>query len=97
VHGVVAADGSRALFALIQLTTSASTVPEPARLPGLDPARRYRVSAAFPAGVPEGTQHAPPAWLAAGAELPGVALAELGLPMPVLYPEQALLLTATAI
>ena len=94
VHGVVSADRSEALYAFVQLTTSALAVPEPARLPGLDPDRLYRVSPAYPAGEPETAQLRPPPWLAAGGvSLPGQVLATVGLPMPVLHPEQALLLT----
>lgn len=95
VHGVVAAD--RALYAYVQLGSSVTTVPEPARLPGLEPDRRYRVAAAYPAGEPLAVQHTPPAWLAGGVELTGRVLATIGLPMPVLVPEQALLLTAHAL
>ena len=73
LHGVVGAD--RALYAFVQLATSALAVPEPARLPGLDPDRRYAVRPAYPAGPPEPAGHAPPAWLAAGGvELPGRVL-----------------------
>ena len=94
VHGVVGAD--RALYAFVQLATSALTVPEPARLPGLDPDRRYAVRPAYPAGPPEPAGHAPPAWLAAGGvELPGRVLETVGLPMPVLHPEEAVLLAVT--
>jgi alpha-galactosidase len=96
VHGVVSADRTQALYAFVQLTTSALAVPEPARLPGLDPDRRYRVRPAYPAGEPETVQLRPPPWLAAGGiSLPGRLLATVGLPMPVLLPEQALLLTVT--
>jgi alpha-galactosidase len=94
VHGVVGAD--RALYAVVQLTTSARTLPEPARLPGLDPDRVYRVAAAYPAGAPATVELAPPPWLAAGVSLPGRVLATVGLPLPVLLPEQALLLTVLA-
>ena len=97
VHGVVSADRSRALYAFVQLTTSALAVPEPARLPGLDPDRRYAVRPAYPAGEPDSGHRDPPPWLAAGVELPGRLLAAVGLPMPVLHPEQALLLTARAV
>ena len=38
------------------------------------------------------TQIQPPAWLASGAEASGKFLAEVGLPMPNLNPEHALLL-----
>jgi alpha-galactosidase len=96
VHGVVAPDRSSALYAFVQLTTSALAVPEPARLPGLDPHRRYAVRAAHPAGEPETGHRDPPPWLATGIELPGRVLGAVGLPMPVLHPEQALLLTAQA-
>ena len=94
LHGVVGAD--RALYAFVQLATSALAGPEPARLPGLDPDRRYAVRPAYPAGAPERAGHALPAWLAAGGvELPGRVLAAVGLPMPVLHPEEAFLLTVT--
>ena len=94
LHGVVGAE--RALYAFVQLTTSALAVPEPARLPGLHPDRRYTVRPAYPAGPPQPAGHAPPAWLAAGGiELPGRVLAAVGLPMPVLHPEEAILLEVT--
>ena len=43
------------------------------------------------------TQVQPPAWLADGAEASGRFLAEVGLPMPILNPEHALLLKFTAL
>jgi alpha-galactosidase len=43
------------------------------------------------------TQVRPPAWLADGAVAGGRFLAEVGLPMPILNPEHALLLRFTAI
>jgi alpha-galactosidase len=96
LHGVVAED--RALYAFVQLATSALAVPEPGRLPGLDPDRRYAVRPAYPAGPPEPAGLAQPAWLAAGGvELPGRVLATVGLPMPVLHPEEAVLLAVTPI
>ena len=39
----------------------------------------------------------PPAWLASGAEASGRFLAEVGLPMPSLNPEHALVLKVTAL
>jgi alpha-galactosidase len=98
VHGVVAPDRRRALYAFVQLTTSARSVPEPARLPGLEPGLSYRVEPVHPAGEPTGPQLAPPPWLTAGGvTLPGQVLGAVGLPMPVLHPEQALLLTVRAV
>jgi alpha-galactosidase len=96
LHGVVAADRTEALFAYVQLTASAFETPGLARLPGLDPDRAYRVAPLEVAGAPETTQAAAPPWLAAGeVTLGGRALAEVGLPLPVLRPEQALLLHLT--
>jgi alpha-galactosidase len=43
------------------------------------------------------TQAQPPAWLATGAEASGRFLAEVGLPMPILNPEHAVLLKVTAL
>jgi alpha-galactosidase len=93
LHGVVAADRAEALFAYVQLTASAFETPGLARLPGLDPGRAYRVEPAAVAGEPETRQAAAPAWVeAGGVTLAGRALAEVGLPLPVVRPEQALLL-----
>jgi alpha-galactosidase len=97
VHGVVAPDRSAALFALVQLATSETSVPGPVRLPGLDPARRYRVRAQAPGDAPATRGILPPAWLADGVTLPGAVLDEVGLRAPALYPEQLLLLRAEAV
>lgn len=96
LHGVVAQDRSEALFAYVQLATSSLETPGAARLPGLDGDRTYRVAPLAIAGVPETQQTAPPPWYdAGGVTLTGRALAEAGLQMPVLLPEQALLLHLT--
>jgi alpha-galactosidase len=97
LHGVVAKDRSEALFAYVQLTTSAFETPGQARLPGLDPHRAYRVEPLAVAGGPETKHAAPPRWYqAGGATLTGRVLAEVGLPLPVLRPEQALLVHLTS-
>ncbi len=97
LHGVVAADRSAAVYALVTLRAPASAVPEPVRFPGLDEDRRYTVRP-LPVGAPPRTvQDAAPAWLDAGAvTLPGRVLAEAGLPVPLLVPEQAALFEVTA-
>jgi alpha-galactosidase len=96
LHGVVAGDRAEALFAYVQLTASAFETPGLARFPGLDGERAYRVEVVRVAGEPE-TKHAvAPRWYEAGqVTLAGQALAEIGLPLPVLRPEQALLLHLT--
>lgn len=98
VHGLVAHDGSEALIALVTLATAAVAVPPPVRFPGLDPDRRYRVEPLTVGGPPHAVQDAPPAWLAdGGITVTGRLLADLGLPVPLLAPEQALLLRAVAV
>jgi alpha-galactosidase len=92
VHGVVSTDRSEAIFAYVALATSAAEVPEPARLPGLDPAVDYAIEVVDTGGHPFVRQAAPPGWTDSHAAVPGSFLGEVGLPMPVLGPEQALVL-----
>ncbi len=89
-----------ALFALVSTRTSPAEQPGRVAIPGLDAAAHYRVDVLFPgpgdADYPHTfTQVQPPAWLESGATASGRFLAEVGLPMPVLNPEHALLLKIT--
>jgi alpha-galactosidase len=95
--GAVTHDRARAIFSWAQLTTSAFETPLPVRLPGLDPERTYRVAAALPVPDHLAFDRRDPAWLAEGVVLPGRALTLLGLPMPSLNPEHALLITVEAV
>ena len=97
VTGVVAHDGGRAIYSWATLASTAAETPLPVRLLGLDPARVYRVRTVAP--VPEAhlIERGTPAWITDGVELSGTALAVLGLPMPILFPEHAILITAEAI
>lgn len=98
-HGVVAHDRSHAVYAVSRLATSVAQVPGVVRLPGLDPARRYAVRP--PTGVPEPAvlQFTEPGWLASGGGVTvrGSVLGVVGLQVPALHPEQALLLEVTAV
>jgi alpha-galactosidase len=96
VHGVVAPDRSDALFALVQLVTPETSVPGAVRLPGLDPARRYRVGLQPPGDRPAVRGLRAPAWFAEGATLPGSVLEYAGLRAPALFPEQLLLVRVRA-
>ncbi|SFR70495.1 alpha-galactosidase [Agromyces sp. CF514] len=97
-HGVVAPDGSRALYARVALDSAETALPAPARIPGLDPDRRYRVRPVEVGGPPPVIADAPPPWWAAGeVVLSGRVLGETGLAMPLLAPENALLLEVTAV
>jgi alpha-galactosidase len=93
VHGVVAADRAAAVFAYVQLAGSTAESPAPARLAGLDPERRYAVAPLPVGGEPATMQAAPPDWMAGGGlVLSGRTLESVGLAMPVLEPEQALVI-----
>ena len=98
VHGVVAPDRSDALFALVQLTAPETSVPGAMRLPGLDPARRYRVQLQPPGDLPAHMRgiRSPP-WTAEGITLPGSALGTVGLRIPALFPEQLMLIRVRAV
>lgn len=95
VHGVVAHDAGAAIYALTQLRTTPLTAPRRVRLPGLDPAARYRVTPLAPGDRTDGRAGlgAPP-WWTEPATLPGAVLAAVGLEAPALNPEQLVLLHA---
>ncbi|MFC1420308.1 alpha-galactosidase [Streptacidiphilus cavernicola] len=95
LHGVVADGAEHALFCWARLATSADAQSGRVRLPGLDPAGRYRVRIRSELGRPRLHQTAGPAWTVQALQgwtvLPGAVLALAGLPMPTLDPEQAML------
>lgn len=91
-QGVVAPDRSEALFSYAQLATSPVEVLPPLRLRGLDPKARYRLRPLTLAGGPTAQELAACPWIAAGGmEVSGEALMELGFSVPVMHPDQALL------
>lgn len=108
VDGVVAQDGSKAVYRFTQLTASRSYPAEPVRLPGLNPRSLYRVSllSASVADMPEkGNGQSPLLWAhdASGdgpyqgnfsghVVLDGEALARYGVRPPLLHPAQAVIL-----
>ncbi|ONK09953.1 alpha-galactosidase [Streptomyces sp. MP131-18] len=100
VTGVVAEDGSDAVFAIVASATSELYPPGPVRLPGLRPDVTYHVHPLPPGDVTDGNAArwgVPlPWWTPEGVHLPGRALAEAGLQAPVLFPERLVLLRATA-
>jgi alpha-galactosidase len=100
LYGVVSTDGARAVFAQVALAAPRTALPAPIRFPGLDRTRRYRVRPLLVGPAPHAMQTLPPAWLADGAAelvLPGGVLADVGLPAPLLTPEQAALFTLDAV
>ncbi|MGD8195487.1 alpha-galactosidase [Herbiconiux sp. P18] len=98
VHGVVAPDRREALFAVVTVAATREAVPAPVTFPGLDESVRYRVEPVLLGGGPRLIQDAPPPWWAEGGVVAaGRQLAVVGLPMPLLAPEQSLVLRLTAL
>ncbi|WP_307784482.1 alpha-galactosidase [Salinibacterium sp. SWN139] len=96
LHGVVAHDGSHALFELAQVRTSSLGQYGRVPIPGLDPDRQYQVRVRFDVGAPMSQSFTHPAWMLAGESDPlildGNALTVLGLPLPSLDPQQAVII-----
>ena len=82
-HGVVAPDRSAAIVSLVRLTTSASLLPDPLRIPDLDQDRTYEI-----ADLPLGRGR----WLVEPVRLTGRQLARHGLQPPAMNPESARLI-----
>ena len=98
VHGVVSADAASALFAVVAMTATRDAVVGPATLPGLDPDALYRVEPVRLGAWPRVVQDAMPPWWAEGSvTMTGRVLASVGIPMPLLAPEQALVLEVTRV
>ena len=92
VHGVVAKDGSEAVFSMAQLDTEVVEVSGCLRLAGLDPETTYAVSPVNLGEIPSCQQMNFPDWFdAPGTQISGAVLMSVGLSMPNLHPEQALL------
>jgi len=96
VHGVVAHDQTRAVFAIVQESVSSSRRPLHARFPGLDPDRMYTVEEVMPAGEPRLWQQGRTPWAQSPLRLSGRVLAEVGVVTPILQSEQAGLFAITA-
>ncbi|KSW13763.1 alpha-galactosidase [Cellulomonas sp. B6] len=96
VHGVVAQDGSDALFAIATLASSAQAPAALVTLPGLDPDATYHVRPQAPADVVGPWQHVP-WWEPEGLRTTGRALARVGVRPPHLQPERLVLLRATRV
>jgi alpha-galactosidase len=98
LHGVVAADRREAVFCHVRTTTGPAAGGLRVRLPGLDPDTRYQVTRRDEAGPARLLGIAPPPWWALGrTEVRGAVLEQVGLPMPVMGPGQAVLLHVLAV
>ncbi|WDF32375.1 alpha-galactosidase [Arthrobacter agilis] len=100
LRGVVAEDGTRALFGYSLTASSASYPPGSLTFPGLEADSVYEVRPAVPEEGHPGNGQSALAWLQAALDgapvrLSGRVLAEVGLQAPVLLPEQTLLIELT--
>jgi alpha-galactosidase len=96
VHGVVAVDGSDAVFACTRLGSGPSLHTAPIRLPRLEPQRTYDVSILPIGNMRLGTARRQPVWLSDGLQLTGRQLGSVGFSAPVLLPETSVLLRVTS-
>lgn len=98
VSGVVSGDGSEAVFWIASLESSTTSVHPPIRLPGLGATRQYRIAPIDLGAEPDNYWGEPPAWWQSGEiTLPGSALASVGIELPALHPDEAVVLRVTAV
>ncbi len=98
VRGVVSADRREALFTIAALGSSPASIPPPDLLPGLDPALEYRIEPVTLGGGPVLYGGTSPSWWSAGsARASGAVLGARGIVLPLLMPEQALVLHLTTV
>ena len=91
---VVSPERDEAILSVAQLTASRWSVPPRLRIQGLDPARTYRLTHLAAPGEVLGLGSRA-AWLDETVEATGQMLATIGLQVPVLLPESALLVELT--
>lgn len=89
VRGMVAADGSHALYTVTQVTTTITYPPAPITLPGLEPNMTYRVRIVNPGGQDPQPGQSPLGWAQQESVLSGHTLSTIGLRPPVQFPQQA--------
>ncbi len=96
LHGVVAADGSGAIFSYSALATATTSNPGRIRTPGLVADAVYRVE---PILIGDIVNHLRPApwWDDAPVEVTGAMLATVGMAVPALHPEHGILIRMTRV
>ena len=95
VSGVVSSDQSDAVFLVACLQSATQSARAARRLPGLDPSRNYRVSVVDIGAEATIYWGSSPPWLATGVTLPGSVLGNVGLELPMLRPDEAVVLRVT--
>lgn len=95
LEGVVAQDGSEAVYRLSAMDRTLASPPGRFPLPGLDPDRTYLVEILDLTSAETG--HHPPPWTRDGVRLSGRLLAEVGLQAPALGVDRLVVVRARAI
>lgn len=94
--GIVAQDGSSALFTWSRFVTSAAGQSGRIRFPGLEASASYTVTIREDLGAASRHQGDDPAWVADAVRgpltIPGSVIVGAGLPLPTLNPQQAMLI-----
>ena len=90
--GYVTSERDAAVVVVATVASLEDARAERLRIPGLDPARRYRVRVRREIGDAAYGWIAPPWFTSGEVELSGAALAEIGLQLPTLWPVQAFVL-----
>ncbi|WP_253385569.1 alpha-galactosidase [Microbacterium foliorum] len=94
--GIVAQDGSAALFTWSRFVTSTSGQSGRVRFPGLDAAATYTIAIREDLGAASRHQGDDPEWVADAIQspiaVPGAVIVSVGLPLPTLNPQQAMLI-----
>jgi len=91
-HGVYASDLAEALVSFAVVAPTPSLTPPRLLMPGLDPIRRYRVERVSLPGERAGPTFTAPPWWDEGVLLHGDELAYVGLQLPGLHPDTAVLI-----
>jgi alpha-galactosidase len=97
VHGVVAQDGSEAVYSLAQVATGVALPAGRVRLPGLDPEATYDLRPLSPGGDSRAADFSSLPWWSTGIRLRGSVLGSMGVQAPNLLPERLVLLVATRV
>ncbi|WP_150307236.1 alpha-galactosidase [Planctomonas psychrotolerans] len=97
LNGFVSQNRTEAVYLIASVATPEDSLPERARLHGLDPDRTYRVRVRDEIGSAAYGWHHPGWVLRGGVVLPGSVLGTIGLQLPALWPAQGMVLHATAI
>ncbi|MFM2663766.1 alpha-galactosidase [Vibrio mediterranei] len=91
ISAVIAKDQSQAVIQIAQLAMPTNSLSGHLRIPGLDPKARYKVSVIDKPALFDDIVNYQPPWMEEGCELTGEWCEEIGLTMPILDSESAVL------